>query len=137
VVNATSYAGLATAVQKKLVDGDLTAGEVLTAGSISWNSEIEYGPGAEDAADDLAGQLQLTATASDEVDPGTVRLTVGGDFPADKYLDGSATSSATTDTTTTSTSEIPTVAATATGTQAPVPTELSRMTTLDGIPCVK
>jgi len=133
VVNATSHEGLGTAVVKSLgVDG-LSAGSVTTGGSLAESSDITYGPGAGEAAVRLAEQLQLTASASDVVAPGTVRLTIGSDFPSAEYL---------TDSTSTSTSvaaapaSVTTVDATASGTRAPVPTDLTEMTGTS-TPCVK
>ncbi|OBA95730.1 hypothetical protein A5666_17855 [Mycolicibacterium fortuitum] len=82
-----------------------------------------------------------------------MQLTVGTDFPGDDYLSGSAdttsesssgydsesgtwdSSSETTEETTPST-PVTTVAATATGTYTPAPTDLSQMK-VSGIPCVK
>lgn len=133
VVNATSHEGLGTAVVKSLGADGLSVGSVTTGGSLAESSAITYGPGAGEAAGRLAEQLQLTATASDVVAPGTVRLTIGSDFPSAEYL---------TDTTSTSTSataapaSITTVDATASGTRAPEPTDLTEMTGTS-TPCVK
>jgi len=56
-----------------------------------------------------------------------VRLTIGADFPAAQYLTGSSPTAAATPVT---------VDATASGTQAPVPTDLTEMAGTD-TPCVK
>jgi LCP family protein required for cell wall assembly len=126
VVNASSYEGLAAAVRDALAASSFTAGTASSADTRAQTSRIDYGPGAQAAAEALADQLNLTASASDTVAADRVRLTIGADFPADDYLTGTAEPSA-----------VPTAAATATGTQAPVPTELSRMSATGGIPCVK
>jgi hypothetical protein len=61
-----------------------------------------------------------------------VQLTLGADFPASDYLTNTSTAGATalaaTPTRTTPVSEVP---ATAIGSAAPVPTDLSRMTASD------
>jgi hypothetical protein len=128
VVNATNHDGLGSAVERSFgVDG-LIAGTVSTAHSLTDTSAIAYGVGAADAARILADRLQLTATASDTVAPDTVLLTIGADFPADQYMTDS----------TAATSEPPvtTVDATASGTQAPAPTDLTEMAGKN-TPCVK
>ncbi|WP_131809803.1 LytR C-terminal domain-containing protein, partial [Mycolicibacterium fortuitum] len=51
---------------------------------------IDYGTGAEAAAQSLADELGVIANPSSEVVAGTVQLTVGTDFPGDDYLSGSA-----------------------------------------------
>jgi hypothetical protein len=130
IVNATTHNGLGASLEKSFgVDG-MIAGTVTTADSLADTSTITYGPGAGDAAHTLADRLQLTATASDVVAPGTVRLTVGTDFPAAQYMGADIP------TTTTSSTPVTTVDATATGTQAPAPTDLTQMTGAH-TPCVK
>ena len=66
-----------------------------------------------------------------------MQLTIGSDFPASDYLSKTSTDPTTAlaaaPTPTTPVTEVP---ATATGTAAPVPTDLSRMNASD-IPCVK
>ena len=76
----------------------------------------------------LADRLQLTATASEAVAAHTVRLTIGADFPAAQYLTGSSPTATAT--------PVTTVDATASGTQAPVPTDLTEMAGTN-TPCVK
>jgi hypothetical protein len=78
----------------------------------------------------LADRLQLAATASDAVAADTVRLTIGADFPAAEYLRGSTSSTAAT------AAPVTTVDATASGTQAPAPTDLTEMAGTN-TPCVK
>lgn len=131
VVNASGTQGRAARLEKSLATGPFTQGSVSTADSTSQTSTIAYGPGAKAAADELADKLDITATASDRVAPNTVRLTVGTDSASFGDLDRTSASS-----TTTATSPVTTVPATATGTQAPPPTNLTRMTA-DHIPCVK
>ena len=134
VVNASAFAGLATQLVTTFGERGFTAGEASTAESTTDESTIEYGPGARAAAEALARQLNLTATASD-VGRDTVQLTVGTDFPSTDYMPARQTSTST-PTTTAPATPVATVSATATGTQAPAPTDLTRMTT-DQAPCVK
>lgn len=134
VVNATTHDGLATAVKDSFSSRGFTPGKVTTADTLANISSIDYGPGAHDAAQTLADQFSLTATASSAVGPNTVTLTIGVDFPAREYL--TDTKSTTLSSTTTASTPVTTAAATATGTAAPVPTDLSRMSATD-IPCVK
>ncbi len=133
VINATHHNGLATSVEKALASRGFTPGTTTSATAISRQSTIEYGTDAGEAAHELADQLDLTATASDDIGADTVQLTLGTDFPAGDYISANSTS---TETPTTSTTPVPTVSATATGTQAPAPTDLTQMGTA-GVPCVK
>jgi LCP family protein required for cell wall assembly len=128
VVNATNHGGLATALEKSFSVDGMTAGKVTTADSLAGNSTIAYGVGADNAAHTLADRLGLTATASDIVAPDTVQLTVGADFPAALYMDDNSPA--------TSATPVTTVDATASGTQAPAPTDLTEMTGAH-TPCVK
>jgi len=130
VINATSHSRLGTAVEQAFGADGLTAGTVSTAESLAETSTIAYGPGAGDAAHMLADRLQLAATASDAVAADTVRLTIGADFPAAEYLRGSTSSTAAT------AAPVTTVDATASGTQAPAPTDLTEMAGTN-TPCVK
>ncbi len=132
VVNASTQYGLAAAVVGHFDTRGFRAGETSTAAALSDTSSIEYGPGAHDAAQTLAGELGLTATESDAIGSDTVQLTLGTDFPADDYLNESADTS----TETTTTTPVSTVAATASGSAAPVPTDLSKMSGTD-VPCVR
>jgi LCP family protein required for cell wall assembly len=128
VVNATDHGGLGTAVERSLGTDGLVAGAVSTADRLADTSAIAYGVGAADAARMLADRLQLAATASDALAPDTVQLTIGADFPADQYLTGSTPSTPAT--------PVTTVDATASGTQAPAPTDLTEMAGKN-TPCVK
>ena len=128
VVNATNHDGLGSAVERSFAADGLTEGSVTTADSLAETSTIAYGAGAGDAAQALADRLQLTATASDAVAPDTVQLTVGADFPAAQYLTGSSP--------TTTATPVTTVDATASGAQAPAPTDLTEMAGTT-TPCVK
>jgi LCP family protein required for cell wall assembly len=129
VVNATSHEGLGSAVEQSFGADGLIAGTVSTADRLAETSAIAYGVGAGDAARMMADRLQLTATASDTLAPDTVQLTIGADFPADQYATAStATFSPAT--------PVTTVDATATGTQAPAPTDLTEMAGAN-TPCVK
>ena len=137
VVNASRFTGLGTHLVTTFSERGFTAGDVTTAESVTDESTVKYGPGAQAAAEELAHQLNLTATASDAVGRDTVQLTVGTDFPSTDYVSNTPSkTSSSTSTMTTPATPVPTVSATATGTQAPAPTDLTRMTT-DQAPCVK
>ena len=135
VVNASAYYGLATRVLAAEAKKGFSAGEITTADEVVDESTVTYGSGGREAAEALARELNLTATASDSVAAGTVQLTIGGDFPSSDFASGSE-STGSSSTTTTSSAPVATVSATATGTHAPAPTDLTRMTT-DKAPCVK
>src|SRR6476661_6988334 len=128
VINATNHDGLGAAVEQAFGADGLAAGTVTTAHSLADSSAIAYGPGAGVAAHVLADRLQLTTTASQAVAPHTVRLTIGADFPAAQYMTGSSP--------TATAMPVTTVDATASGTQAPVPTDLTEMAGTN-TPCVK
>jgi LCP family protein required for cell wall assembly len=129
IVNATDHAGLGSTLEQSFGADGLTAGTVTTAESLTETSTIAYGPGAGEAAHMLADRLQLTATASDAVAPDTVRLTIGADFPAAQYSTESSS-------TPTVAAPVTTVDATASGTKAPAPTDLTEMAGAN-TPCVK
>ncbi|HZA09181.1 MAG TPA: LCP family protein [Mycobacterium sp.] len=133
VINAAGRDGVAAIAENRFATGKFVPGSVTTADSISPTSAIEYGPGAESAANALAGELNLTANPSSTVAADNVQLTIGADISRNDYLQNRSTKSSAT-TTTTTTSTVATVAAT--GTQGPAPTDLTRMTA-DGIPCVR
>jgi LCP family protein required for cell wall assembly len=134
VINATNHSGLAASVEKAFATRGFTAGTVTTADNILQTTTISYGPGAREAAEGLADQLDLTADSSDTLSPGTVQLTIGTDFPVNDYL--SRATATRTESSAASPTPITTVAATATGTQAPIPQNLTHMTATD-TPCVK
>ncbi|OBJ21048.1 LCP family protein [Mycobacterium colombiense] len=131
VVNATSRDGLAGAIEEAFAGRGFTRGSATTAAVPADDSVIEYGPGADQAAQVLADQLHVPATANDAVAAGTVRLTVGTQFPAADYL---AHPGATTDPS--GSGQVSAVAATGAGDRAPAPTDLSQMTAAN-VPCVK
>ncbi len=133
VVNAAHREGLAYSLENRYGTGQFTKGSASTADTIAQASTIRYGLGAQEAATALADQLNLTATASDTVAPNTVELTVGADFDVESYLnrDGSTPEAVTSPTT-----PVTTVAASAIGTEAPAPTNLTRMSAQD-VPCVR
>ncbi|MBU9762306.1 LytR family transcriptional regulator [Mycobacterium sp. TNTM28] len=148
VVNASTYSGLAAALESTFGAHGFTEGQIGDGDSLAAATTIDYGTGAEAAAQSLADELGVVASPSTEVLDGTVQLTVGTDFPGHDYLTGSTdttstdatssdwnSSSETTEETTAST-PVTTVAATATGTYTPAPTDLSQMK-VSGIPCVK
>jgi LCP family protein required for cell wall assembly len=131
VVNASGKQGAAAVLEKSLARGLFTEGATSTADSISRISTIVYGSGAEAAGAELADELDISANASDRVARNTVRLTVGTDFASYGYLNHTSASQ-----TTTAMAPVTTVSATATGTQTPPPSSLTRMTAAD-VPCVK
>jgi cell envelope-related transcriptional attenuator-like protein/LytR cell envelope-related transcriptional attenuator len=134
VINASGRDGAATAVRNTLARGEFTEVTVGTADSIRGASSITYGTGAQSSAELLADELGLSATASDAVAPNTVRITVGTDFRTSDYADRLASTS---DASTTSKApSLTTVPATAGGTAAPTPTNLTLMTA-GTVPCVR
>jgi LCP family protein required for cell wall assembly len=135
VINASPFEGLASRLVTTFSERGFTAGKASTADATTDESTVKYGPGAQAAAEALAQQLSLTATASTTIATDTVQLTIGTDFPSSDYLNHTGRSS-TSSTTTASPTPVATVSATATGTQAPAPTDLTRMTN-DQAPCVK
>jgi LCP family protein required for cell wall assembly len=142
IINASSFNGLATHLESTLTTKGFTEGEIGDAPALSATTTVEYGQGAEAAAHALADELGLTAEPSTRVAHGAVQLTIGTDFPADDFLDRGAdamsSSGTASSTTTTSIANTPvtTVAATATGSYTPAPTDLTQMK-VSGIPCVK
>ncbi|WP_245839541.1 LCP family protein [Mycobacterium aquaticum] len=148
VINASTFNGLATHLESTFAAKGFTEGKVGDASSLSATTTVEYGQGADTAGHALAEELGLTAEPSTAVAPGAVQLTIGTDFPADEYLDrntdalsssdttSSATSGSTTTSSTTASAPVTTVAATATGSYSPAPTDLTQMK-VSGIPCVK
>lgn len=147
VVNASTYSGLAAQLETTFTERGFTEGQIGDAETLSASTTIDYGQGAQTAAQALATHLGVTATASDYVAADTVQLTIGTDFPGEDYLNGEATTTDATESTdslgSTETSEstapdtpVTTVAATATGTYSPAPTDLTQMTA-SGVPCVK
>ncbi|WP_327144393.1 LCP family protein [Nocardia sp. NBC_01327] len=136
VVNSTGTTGLAARVADSFTALGFTRGTVETGANLS-NSTITYGRGADAAASGLADKLGITATKSTSVDSGTVQLTIGTDLTSSGPIADLAKS--TDDSTTATTTTVPPpppVSATATGSKAPAPTDLSNMDA-DGIPCVK
>ncbi len=131
VVNASGREGEAAHLETSLATGRFSKGNLSSADSTSRTSSIAYGPGAQAAADELADDFGITATASDSVARNTVQLTVGTDYSRFDSLNRTSESP-----TTTSAAPVTTVPATGTGTQEPAPTNLTRMAA-DGIPCVK
>ena len=134
IINASGQEGLATSLEKAFGTGEFAEGVASTAKSSAASSVIEYGSGAQAAAAALADELHLTAKASDTVAPHTVQLTAGTDLAASDYLGRGATASE--PPSTASISEMTPVAVSATGSQAPAPTDLTQMRA-DGVPCVK
>lgn len=150
VVNASTYTGLAAQLETTFTAHGFTEGQIGDAAALAAQTTVEYGQGSEAAAQALADELGVSATPSEWVPAGTVQLTVGTDFPGDDYLDGESTAAVAEETTETETAEttetetaettastpVTAVAATATGSYTPAPTDLTRMTA-SGVPCVK
>ena len=137
VVNASAYEGLATRLETTFTADGFSPGQVGTANTLERTSSVAYGSGAEGAAQALAKQLELPATASETLPAGTVQLTIGTDFPASDYpSDDNTDSLASTSTSRAPSTPVATVSATATGTYTPAPTDLTHMTA-SGTPCVK
>jgi LCP family protein required for cell wall assembly len=134
VINASGQDGVAMAVRNALAKGQFTEGTVSTADSIRAASSIAYGTGAQSAAQLLADELGLSAITSDTVAPDTVLLTVGTDFHTSEYVDRLASTSGAT--TTSETPSLTAVPATAAGSDAPTPTNLTLMTA-GSVPCVR
>lgn len=136
VVNSSGQAGIAGAMTKALAAHGFTKGDA-TSGSEHSDSTIEYGSGAQNAAQQLGGVLGITDSSSDtDLPDNSVRLTIGTDFtPPAGLLPPGATDDAST--TTTTQAAIPTaVDATGVGANAPSPTDLSTLGGA-GVPCVK
>ena len=123
--------GQAADIENAFATGQFTQGTVSTADFTRRTTTITYGVGAKAAAGELADELDVTAIASQAVAPNAVQLTVGTDFRSSEYLNHTLASP-----TTTTAVPVTPVPATATGTQAPAATDLTRMTA-DDIPCVK
>ncbi|MGX1807961.1 LCP family protein [Nocardia sp. NPDC055321] len=134
VVNASTTRGLAAQISKSLGAKGFPTGEVSTADYADGTSTaVLYGVGAQTDAEQLARMLSgITASASDSVAPGHVRLVIGADFEVPEALDpaadttgsGTTTTAPTTTKSTTTTSDTPDAG-------KPVTTTIG-----DGIPCV-
>jgi LCP family protein required for cell wall assembly len=135
VVNSADVNGLAGQLETALSQRGFTRGSATSGGEHS-ASRIEYGTGAQQAAQQLGSMLSVNTTQPDENLPaGTVRLTVGSDFtpPADLIPQSAASD----DDSSTTAVTVPTpVSATATGADAPAPTDLTSLSSA-GVPCVK
>lgn len=142
VINASTYIGLAAQLEITFSANHFAEGEIGDAEALAATTTIAYGEGAKAGAEALASHLDVTALPSESVTADTVQLTIGTDFPGDDYLGYDTSSSQTTDsettttTTTTPVTPVTTVAATATGTYSPAPTDLTQMKA-SGVPCVK
>ncbi|GAB2549422.1 LCP family protein [Nocardia heshunensis] len=138
VTNDSGKTGLAGKLETALAAKGFTQGSVAT-GSEHSASALNYGPGADAAAKALATQLGLTATKSSDLDNNTIQLVVGTDALSSGPIADLAATVPDTSTSAAPTSTTPPpapVAATATGDNAPAPTDLSTMDA-GGIPCVK
>ena len=136
VINASDHDGLAAKLQATFTAEGFKNGHTRTAAALSDKSSVEYGSDSAAPAQALATRLGLTAVESDTVPAGTVQVTTGTDFPADKYVKDSRPDPTTAASASGTDAPVATVNATATGTSTPGPTDLSRMTA-QGVPCVK
>ncbi|TSD97414.1 LytR family transcriptional regulator [Skermania sp. ID1734] len=145
VVNSSGQDGFAAELESAFSDLGLIRGSAST-GQLETKSVVEYGPGAADAAKEIAkiaGGLPVEANSG--LDSHTVRLTIGTSFSMPSQLSkttatstaaSSTSSESDSDSTTTSVTPPPAVAATGTGTHAPAPTDLSVLSGAS-VPCVK
>lgn len=80
IANAAGRDGLAGSLGKSLSERGLTEGSATTARKLQSRTTLSYGPDAKDAADALAGMLNLSARPDNSVDPGHLQLVLGTDF---------------------------------------------------------
>lgn len=134
VVNATGHKGLATSVADELSAHGFTRGDIGTADGLSDTTVVEYGPGAEHTAAAVADELPIAVTAesSSAVPLNTVVVTIGSDYPVNGHENERSPSVGSTG----APAKVTAVDATATGTHAPTPTDLTEMSGA-GIPCVR
>jgi LCP family protein required for cell wall assembly len=133
IVNASNREGVAKALEAVFATRGFTPGAASTADALSDTSTIAYGKGANQAARTLADQFGLTAIVSDSVAAGTVQLTVGADF---RDPDSISNEKPVADSPQAPAQPIITADASATGADAPAPTDLSLMNAT-GVVCVK
>ena len=140
VVNAATYDGLATAIKDSCSTRGYTPGEVDTSDAVADTSTIEFGPGAEQAATMLAEQLPLP-TAGHRLRCAGPRHRATDDrtrFLRRRLPDQHRHQHGRPGLHVTAATPTPasTVDATATGTHAPVSTDLTEMTGAH-TPCVR
>lgn len=136
VVNGSGRNGLGGDVEKAMAARGFTQGSAST-GSARSGSTLLYGSGAGPAANALASQLGLTATASSQLDSNSVQLTVGTEAAKSGPIADIVSAMGGSDSATTTTPPPPPpVSATAVGQNSPAPTDLSSMEG-NGVPCVK
>jgi hypothetical protein len=80
ITNASGRDGLAGSLGKSLAARGMTAGAATTGRKLRSSTTLSYSPNAKDAADALAGLLNLTARPDDTLDPGHLQLVLGTDF---------------------------------------------------------
>ncbi|MBU3062936.1 LCP family protein [Nocardia sp. NEAU-G5] len=136
VVNGSGHNGLGGDLEKALAARGFTQGQAST-GSARSGSTLLYGSGAATAANALASQLGLTATASSSLDSNSIQVTVGTESASSGPIASIVSAMGGSDSATTTTPPPPPpVSATAVGQNSPAPTDLSSMQG-SGIPCVK
>ena len=136
VVNGSGKTGLGGDLEKAFAARGFTQGTASTGSSRS-GSTLLYGSGADAAANALASQLGLTATASSALDSNSVQVTVGTESASSGPIADIVSAMGGSDSETTTTPPPPPpVSATAIGQNSPAPTDLSSMEG-NGIPCVK
>ncbi|MBO0849691.1 MAG: LytR C-terminal domain-containing protein, partial [Pseudonocardia sp.] len=80
IANGSGRDGLAGSLGKSLAERGLTAGSATTDRKLRSRTTLSYNPDAKQAADALAGLLNLTARPDDTLDPGHLQLVLGSDF---------------------------------------------------------
>ena len=100
VINGGDMTGLAAMVAAALSSHGFSTGDVRSAQpGEPTSTQIDYGPGAEADAKQLASQLAITAApqSSDQEAPGRIRVILGNDYdPPSAISDVSATNAAVT-----------------------------------------
>jgi LCP family protein required for cell wall assembly len=130
VQNASGAGGMAAKVEAALSGNGFIQGRQSTASSRKHTTIVYYGPGASDAAKQIAGMLGDYSTESDSaVDAHTVKVVLGSDFSMPSGLSGATAA-------TTSVPPASAVSGTGPGTAAPNTDQLSAISG-GGIPCVK
>ncbi|NMN95051.1 LytR family transcriptional regulator [Nocardiaceae bacterium YC2-7] len=139
VVNSSGQVGLAGQLESNFAARGFTRG-AASNGPIQKSSSVQYGPGSAQPARQLASMLGgLSASARPNLPAGTVQVTVGTDFALPPSLSnepGHSRSDLAHSTPTSPQSAVPVVPATATGNNAPAPTDLTSLGG-DDVPCVK
>lgn len=133
VLNGSGRAGAARSLMGWLERQQFVAGEVGNRGSLT-TSRIEYGPGSEAVADQLAALLGgIPTQPASSLQADRVQVLIGSDLKIG--ADGTATRATPTPTPAPTTQDP--VSATGGGRGGPPPTALTDLSGSSGIPCVK